>query len=1090
MTSMRKFCLLLAGVLTSLTFCFAQDRVDALPKSFDPWNVQRQFNHDLLLKSVSKDGKAKTMAERQRMAATKSKRKALRRADDATVDTVTYFTATQTYMKNYVFNYDGGDITTYNVGVAVDGTKVTFKNMFNLYDPTIAWYTNTEYNVEGTYDPVAKTITIPTSSNFANATVVGDIAGYYTAILVSGTVDEEGKMSPDANLVFNVIGDFDAITTNQSFGIAEYTRDGSQSYGMYKTYRKFYAAIPKAEAQIITFNNSFSFVETFPNTPVTRVATLINMGTTDADYAVTVESDDESFTSTPVAGTVFGQSTAEVTYTLSTANVGEYEGIASIEYESEGDVEPILMQLSGTVTPFPDYSGAVKSGDFEITTGIDYPFEPLTLDDGTKVAASGTHGMGGSSSYLNVTFTVPEGNIGKFSWKGKSFNASYWYYNAAGYFIDGSGTAETSWTAEEVDISRSLEFAPGKHSVKFQYDSYYYSGIDDNRMYIYDLCLENTPADGDAAELATPTIDFGSFIVENNTQEGNATIDILNRGTNPLTVVYIESDNTAFTATKPASSAGLLETLNVPVTFRTDKAGTYTGKITIETTAGTFETTAKAVVREMPDFASVVTEGADLMTFTTDPSNPFIVEDGVAYNASSMQTDYTANTAWFQIDFTIPSGKVGYISWDGHAYGTNTPENNYIGDYAMFDVQHPMTGGYLQTYGDVDASSTTMFGDDYWKPFLTCIPGAHNVKFQYYQCGDSTYVGKDRLEVSNIKLHLIDFAEHSAELVDTSVKFDSVYVGPQRYSTAKVTLHNTGSLALKVDSVYGDAPFYGIIPTDSAQFDKDMEVELWFYPSEPGDFRGDVTIMTNAGNFIVNCAATAKSSEGILLNGDIEDQAYGWAAYDMDGDGECWNLGYNLFAGYYPEWCHDGNDCIGSASYSWYNGDIQPDNWLFSPSVTVPEEGATLRWFAASHNSNKPKENYSVYIEETTEFADANNLKALTPVFSEKLDTIAALQWQEHTIDLKPYAGKTIGVAFRHHDCKGQYVLKLDDIMIYTYDHSDGIATTTANSDNRVVRQEIFNALGKKTNTLGHGLNLIRKHYADGTVKTMKILRK
>ena len=51
------------------------------------------------------------------------------------VDTVSYFTAAQSYYASYSFNADGGDVKTYHVGVAVNGNQVTFKNFFNLYDP-------------------------------------------------------------------------------------------------------------------------------------------------------------------------------------------------------------------------------------------------------------------------------------------------------------------------------------------------------------------------------------------------------------------------------------------------------------------------------------------------------------------------------------------------------------------------------------------------------------------------------------------------------------------------------------------------------------------------------------------------------------------------------------------------------------------------------------------------------------------------------------------------------------------------------------------------------------------------------------------
>ena len=178
-----------------------------------------------------------------------------------------------------------------------------------------------------------------------------------------------------------------AITTDQSFGVAQYTANGSQSYGQYVTYRSFRAVLPKAGSQLVAFNSSFDFGTTFPNTPIDRSVTLINMGTDAADFVTTVESDGESFTSADGMGSVGGQDTASVTFRFSAAEPGEYEGIAMIEYENAaGSAEPILMQLGGVVEPFPDYSGIVKGGDFEFSTGVDYPFAMQTLDDGTAVA--------------------------------------------------------------------------------------------------------------------------------------------------------------------------------------------------------------------------------------------------------------------------------------------------------------------------------------------------------------------------------------------------------------------------------------------------------------------------------------------------------------------------------------------------------------------------------------------------------------------------------------------------------------------------------------------------------------------------------
>lgn len=1090
-----KKCFTFIGLVCFCLGSFAQSSktgpAGILPKEFNPWNVQKQFDQEQLLKSL-KQQTPPPPGRQERLAAARTAGKGIRQAGEEKVDTVEYFAATQSYRKNYVFTYEGGDIATYNVGIAINGTKVTFKNLFNLYNPS-DYTPSKEYTVDGTYDPETKTITIPTPSKFSNATVIGEIGGYLVATLVCGTVDEKGNLAPDDKLVFDVIGDFDAIKTTQSIGVGEWTKDGSQSYGIFKSYRNFYAALPKAQPQLIAFNDNFDFGETFPNTPVTRTLTLINIGKTATDYAVNLESDADSWTASPASGTIEGLKTADINFTFDTKELGDYEGISTFDYETEAEVDPIMVQLTGSVKAFPDYSAAVKKGDFKFTTGIEYPFEMQTLSDGTQVAASATHGMGNATSKLGVAFTVPEGNIGRFSWKGKCFNQGYWYSNAGGYFVDGSETAAASWTAAETDISNTVEFGPGEHSVRFQYDSYRYSGVDDNKLYVYDLTLENTPAKADDAELKTKSVDFGSFITDGNNQVAEGTVELVNRGINPLKVTAVSSDNKAFSATKPNSSAAIMKTLSVPVLFSAKDAAEYKGKLTIETTAGTFEVPVEAIVREMPDFSQIVSEGKDVITFTTDPTNPFIVEDGVAYNASANKPDYKANTAWFEADFEIPAGKVGYLSWEGHSYGTADETNNYFGDYSIFEIRHPQNSATTQIWGDGDAGSDAVFHDEDWKRFLTCIPGKHAVKFQFYQIGDSVGSEKDRLEISDIKLHIVDYPEYGAELQTPSVKFDSVYVGPQRYATAKVVLLNTGSKNLGVKDVKCEAPFYAILPKDSASFGNKLEVELWFYPGEEGEFTGQATIQTNAGDFTVDCSGATKSSKGILLNGDVEDQGYLWGTYDADQDGEGWNLGYNLFGGYYPEWCHGGQDCFGSASYSWYNGDIQPDNWLFSPSVTIPSGGATLRWFAASHNTKKPKEHYSVYIEEADKFSDASKLNDLTPVFSETLDTIAARVWQEHTIDLKDYAGKTVCVAFRHHDCKGQYVLKIDDILIFDGQYTDGIQKVPAVSDETgktVVRQEIYDMTGRQTSTLSRGINLIRKHYADGTVQTFKIFRK
>ena len=339
----------------------------------------------------------------------------------------------------------------------------------------------------------------------------------------------------------------------------------------------------------------------------------------------------------------------------------------------------------------------------------------------------------------------------------------------------------------------------------------------------------------------------------------------------------------------------------------------------------------------------------------------------------------------------------------------------------------------------------------------------------------------------------MDFKENNAELVDTEAKFDSTFVGYNRYTTATVQLKNLGSEPLKVLDIPQAGAFYGIIPTDQAQFGNTLNVTLWFYPTAPGEYKDNLTIKTSAGDFTVACEGFAKDDDGYLLVGDFEDDAYGWSIYDADKDGESWNLGYNLFGGDFPEYCHSGKQLLGSASYSFNNGDITPDNWTISPLVSVPEEGAMLTWYAAAQSKKRPAEHYSVYVATEEMIENPENLNSLEPVFSETLDENKVDEWSYQTIDLKPYAGEDVCILFRHHDCTGQWLLKLDDVFVWTMDkwgNTTGVKTAITDGNAKISSQELFDVAGRRITTPQKGVNIIRTTYADGTVKTTKFIKK
>lgn len=1085
---MKQSYFLLGGALALAATVAAASGQMKLPENFDLWNLNFKFPLEQMETPATKI---------QAKAPVRQGLRPLNAPAKEAAEATEYFVVGQTFHKDYVFTYDGGAFTTYNIGIARDGDKVTISNLFNLEAQSTEWSVGVDYDVVGTYDEATKTITIPASSNFDNATICGTIGDYYTEVLLAGTVNEDGQMAPAENLVLNVEGDFEAISTEMNFAIANFTNDGSTNYGMQTCYRSFYAVIPQAEPKLVAFNNSYDLGTSFPLTDAECTWTVVNVSSVAVDYAIAVEADDNSFTAAPDAGSIDPQSLQEITFKFNAPAPGDYEGIATLTYDgNESTPAPLEVLLMANAVPYPDYSPIVKAGDFDFTTNIEFPFTITQLEDGTTVARSSNDGNYGKSQ-LSAHINVPEGKLAKVSWKGECVNNGYWYYNAANIYVDDMYYPWQSYTAS-TPIDNSCEFGTGEHFVTFEYDCMRYTGDAQNCLYVYDLELTLEDAPESSAVVVLPEVNVGNFMLDGvNPVEGYAVVTIQNRGSNPLSVSAVSSDNSAFVPTKPEETAELLGTLDIPVMFSTTEAGQHTATLTIETSAGTLTASLKALVRKMADFTSLVTEGSELVTsITTSNEYPFEVENGVAYNANSGEADDEATTSWFQINFTVPEGKAVYMDWDGHLYG-DLPDSEvyWDGDQGAVDIMHPMNSGTYPFYPDMeDISSQASIGqDEFWKSFLTCIPGEHYIQFKYTKNGDGRISEKDRMEISNIRLRVEDFPEHGVKAETEEVEFPEIYVGQNRKATTALNLLNTGSAQLEVTGEESNAPFYCVIPegySATAQFNGTVQVGIWFFPTEEGEYEGDVTFKTNAGDVKVHCKASTKSSDGIVLIGDVEDEAIGWSFYDADKDGECWNLGYNLW-GENPAWVHEGLDCFGSASQSIYGNAIEPDNWLFSPAISVPADGAMARWYTAAHHHERYAEKYSVYVATPEQVEDVENLNSLTPLFTTTLPEESADIWQENTLDLAEYAGKDVHLVFRHYDCFGQYVLKLDDIFVYTMDKWADISSVdeiAGNSD--VVSTEIFDLNGLRKRQLSEGVNIVRIVYSDGTVKTSKLIVK
>lgn len=145
-----------------------------------------------------------------------------------------------------------------------------------------------------------------------------------------------------------------------------------------------------------------------------------------------------------------------------------------------------------------------------------------------------------------------------------------------------------------------------------------------------------------------------------------------------------------------------------------------------------------------------------------------------------------------------------------------------------------------------------------------------------------------------------------------------------------------------------------------------------------------------------------------------------WNVYDADGDGYTWQLNARQAT-------HGGSGNIASASYMNGVGELTPDNWLVSPKITIPSNGATIEWWEYGDETSDFAEHYSVMASwngnQPSDFTATNAI-----IFSG--EPTQSRTWVKHSRSLAGFAGMDIYIAFRHHDVTNMFWLIIDDVKI------------------------------------------------------------
>ncbi len=171
-----------------------------------------------------------------------------------------------------------------------------------------------------------------------------------------------------------------------------------------------------------------------------------------------------------------------------------------------------------------------------------------------------------------------------------------------------------------------------------------------------------------------------------------------------------------------------------------------------------------------------------------------------------------------------------------------------------------------------------------------------------------------------------------------------------------------------------------------------------------------------------------------------------WTLVDADGDNYNWKLGYDEYA----EQPHSGTAFIYSESYDENTGqDLTPDNYIFSPAIAIPDDasGIWAEYYVACLNGAWPAEHLSVYVATA---ATVESLEGVVPVEEYTLTQSDHYMpfyggHTHHNFCLDAYAGQTVHIVFRHHNCTGNSYVIIDDVsVVQTYEPQVSIDGPTA----------------------------------------------
>ena len=489
------------------------------------------------------------------------------------------------------------------------------------------------------------------------------------------------------------------------------------------------------------------------------------------------------------------------------------------------------------------------------------------------------------------------------------------------------------------------------------------------------------------------------------------------------------------------------------------------------------------------------------LTITATSQNATVALDGTGFTCSTIST-FPFTETFTEASTTAPCWDIVDHNNDGSTFIMNTEAGQVVYQYSstnnadeyLISPEMTLTSGL---YGHVDyACASSSYPEKfsiYVIPANGTIESAVNIvptvtvtntTWETQNFALAAYANQTiRIAIkaeSDADMYLLGFANFVIEEVPaasltvdpTSMTFSAIAGTPSAAQAANVTAY---SLTSNI-TVSTTAPFE--VSTNGTSFNTTATIPagdvvnqvlyVRYNSSAAGTNNGTVTLTSGSLTATINVsgsAADCSQGQNLPFYEDFETElSECWIILDEDGDGYSWT-NYGMEA-------YEGDGCISSASYINDIGALEPDNWLITPALSIPSQGANLTFYVVAQDAGYAAEHYGVYVS-TSGTAPSN----FTLLYEEDLDADGGPRaqgtWKQKHVNL-PYGGQTIHIAIRHFNVTDMFYMNIDNLSVTAgvgVENHDGLNTKVypnpannvlnINATANINRVEIFNMMGQ-----------------------------